>query len=92
MPEAPMHKDYSAEAREDKIRTPGNLRNMKPVSQTLSMECPSKRHLGAGILAADARHHSRPRGGIDYIGHTIFPGESSPTWYWTSTMTSRSPR
>lgn len=92
MPEAPMHKYRSTEAREDKIRTPGKHRDMKPVSQTPSMERPSKHGLGAGILAADVCHHPRPRGGIDYVGHAISPGDSSPTWYWTSIMTNRSPR
>jgi hypothetical protein len=65
---------------------------MKPITQAPSVEGSSQQEFGAGILATDASHHSRSSCGIHYVGHAIFPGDSSPTWYWTSTMTNRSPR
>ena len=89
MPEASVHEEHGSEARKDKIRSSGKLSAMKPIAKTSSMQRPSQKKLRAGILSADACHHPRPRNGIYHVGHAIFPGDSSPTWYWTGTMTNR---
>lgn len=76
MPEAAMHETDSSKPTEDQVRRPRQLPVVKTVSETARVQRASKRHLRFRVFAANAGHHSRPNGWINYIDH----GRSCIAW------------
>lgn len=75
VPEAPMHENYLAKAREHKVWTTRQFTPMEPVTIAHTMNKAAHQHFGLGILAADASHAFaalRWGEGIDHLDATAF--------------------
>jgi hypothetical protein len=71
MPEATMHQDRGLPAREYKVGSTWQTGDVDAVAKTHSPQSRPELQLRLGVLAADSRHHSGPRGSVDYINHGV---------------------
>lgn len=69
MPETAVDEADSTVAAEDKIGRSRETPDVEPEPESACMKRSSKSNFRFGVFGGYARHHSRPRGLVDNIGH-----------------------
>ena len=69
MPVAAVDKDDRVMPREDDVRSPGKLGDMKPEPESPRMKGAPQHEFRPSVSASDSRHHPRPSGGIYNVSH-----------------------
>ena len=69
VPKAAMNKYYNAITSENEVRGAGEMSVMETETQSPAVQKASNQHLGQGVLAANAGHHSRSGLRINNVCH-----------------------
>lgn len=79
MPETAVNEDRDLPGGQNDVRPARQSGRMQPEAQARAVKALAEHDFWLGISAADTRHHTRPRAGINYVDH----GSNPVIFAWT---------